>query len=95
MWRTGCSSYRVASAVTLVAFALGCTTWKTQPVGPQQVVSEKRPEQVRVIQSNGAQVELWSPQISNDSLVGRLQRTTAPGSVEYRSRISRSCRSAA
>jgi hypothetical protein len=64
----------VASAVTLVAFALGCTTWKTQPVGPQQVVSEKRPEQVRVIQSNGAQVELWSPQISNDSLVGRLQR---------------------
>jgi hypothetical protein len=61
--------------VTLLTFGLGCTSWKTQQLAPEQVVASKRPEQVRVIQSNGAQLELWSPQLSNDSLVGRLQRT--------------------
>ena len=75
MWRNGCPSYRVVSAVTLLTFGLGCTSWKTQQLAPEQVVASKRPDQVRVIQSNGAQLELWSPQLSNDSLVGRLQRT--------------------
>ncbi|HEU5303720.1 MAG TPA: hypothetical protein VFU40_03665 [Gemmatimonadales bacterium] len=74
MWRSGCYSYRVASAVTLVAFSVSCTTWKSPQLAPEQVIASKRPDHVRVLQSSGAQLELWNPRISNDSLVGRLAR---------------------
>ena len=70
MWRRGCSSFRIVSALSLVAFGLGCTTWKRPQVAPEQVITNQRPEHVRLILSNEAQLELWHPQISNDSMVG-------------------------
>ena len=75
MWRRGSSSFHLVSALTLVMFGLGCTTWKKPDVPPEQVITEKRPDHVRVIQSNQAELELWNPQISNDSLVGQVQRS--------------------
>ena len=74
MWRTGCVSHRVASAVMLAAFSLGCTTWKTERLAPEQVITSKRPDHVRVLQASGARLELWAPRLSNDSLIGRLER---------------------
>jgi hypothetical protein len=72
MWRSGSSSYRLTSAATLVAFSLSCTTWKSPRLAPEQVIASNRPDHVRVLQPSGAQLELWHPRISNDSLVGRL-----------------------
>jgi hypothetical protein len=60
-----------------MAFALACTTWKSQRVAPQQVVTAKRPDHVRVLLADSTQLELWKPRISGDSLVGRLERTNS------------------
>ena len=74
MWRRGSLSFRLASALTMSAFGVGCTTWKKPEVPPQQLITEKRPDHVRIIQANDAQLELWTPRISSDSLVGYSQR---------------------
>jgi hypothetical protein len=58
--------------VTLAAFGLGCSTWRTEEAGPEQVIADKRPNHVRVLRSDSSQLELWRPRLSNDSIVGRL-----------------------
>lgn len=58
----------------LVTFGLGCSTWKSPQLAPEQVLASKRPDHVRVIQTSGAQLELWNPRVTNDSLVGTLER---------------------
>jgi hypothetical protein len=58
----------------LVTFGLGCSTWKSPQLAPEQVLATKRPDHVRVIQTSGAQLELWNPRVTNDSLVGTLER---------------------
>lgn len=51
--------------------ALGCTSWQTQSVPPEQVVARK-PEQVRLRLGNGSTLLLAHPAISSDSLVGSV-----------------------
>ena len=74
MWRSGSRSSRVISAATLIAFTLGCTSWKTQQPAPDEVLAHKRPDHVRVLRPGEAELELWAPRLSGDSLVGRLDR---------------------
>jgi hypothetical protein len=74
VWRSRRRSFQLTNAVTLVTFALACTSWKTQQVAPEQVLTQKRPDHVRVIQPGGVELELWAPRISSDSLVGRRVR---------------------
>ena len=74
MWKSGCCSYRATSAVTLVAFSLACTSWQTQQGVPEAVVMSKRPSHVRVLQADGARLELWGPVVRTDSLIGRLEQ---------------------
>ncbi len=68
MWRTG-TTYRMTGWITLVTFGLGCSTWKSPEVPPAQVVTEQRPDHVRVLWSGG-ETEMWHPRIVGDSLVG-------------------------
>jgi hypothetical protein len=74
MWRSGRRSHRLLGAVTLTAFSLGCTSWRSQQAAPEEVIARK-PNHVRVLQSNGMQLELWHPRLSGDSLVGQLTST--------------------
>jgi hypothetical protein len=60
---------RVALIAMLGIPAGACTSWKTQPVAPDQTLA-KSPNQVRVTRSDGSKVVLRRPAIVEDSLVG-------------------------
>lgn len=53
----------------LTCYVPACTGWKTQQAAPQDVVA-KHPRAIKVTRSDGTQIELTSPSIEADSLVG-------------------------
>jgi hypothetical protein len=48
----------------------GCAHWKVQSATPEQVVSARRPFQVRVTRDDGSRVVLRRPEIVGDTLYG-------------------------
>jgi hypothetical protein len=61
---------RRVTAVTLgLAYLMACQSWKQ--VAPDPYIPLKHPQQVRVLTRSGAQIELFSPFLRHDSLVGR------------------------
>ena len=65
---------QVVGAILLVTIApmlSGCSAWH-QKHPPGQFVAERKPERVRVVTSEGHKVELSSPTIVADSMVGSL-----------------------
>jgi hypothetical protein len=61
-----------ASLIVTVLYLAGCTTWRVQPVAPQQLVDTDRPERVRVHTKQGQQLVFEQPFIRNDSLLGQV-----------------------
>lgn len=61
------------AATTLAA----CTSWRMQPLSPEQLLNDQRPTAVRVQRADGGRIVLTKPQLVPDSLVGttRGQRT--------------------
>ena len=60
------------SSVLFLAVYLtaACTTWQPQVGAPGSVVSERRPDRVRLSVANGAQVIVEGPSVRTDSIVG-------------------------
>jgi len=61
---------RVVAAALLSMYVTGCTSWKTQEVSPEQVVTEEPPSRVRLTLASGTQVVVDQPQVSGDTLRG-------------------------
>lgn len=62
---------RAALAAGLAAvLAAGCTRWSVRDSPPGVVLRTDRPEQMRLTLADGARVELRSPRLSGDSLLG-------------------------
>lgn len=58
------------TCLSLVVAGLGaCTSWHTQPLAPDQVVTQQ-PQVVRVERTDGRRVVLRTPQLAADSLAG-------------------------
>jgi hypothetical protein len=72
MWHESFARRIVAGllAVVLVFQVSGCAEWMAYQQPPAQVLTEKSPEQVRVTRIDGKQLEVFSPRIVNDTLVG-------------------------
>ena len=69
--RTTGRLHRVIACVLLATTTLtACTSWQVQTVSPEQVVNTEHPSAVRVQRMDGSRVELKSPRISADSLLG-------------------------
>jgi len=66
---------RRSTATLLIATTTlsACTSWKAQPVTPEQVVSTQQPLSIRVQRVDGGKTVLDSPQVSGDSLIGAAQ----------------------
>lgn len=47
-----------------------CTKWQVQAISPQQLLTERRPDKVRVTRTDRNNVVLKRPQIVGDSLYG-------------------------
>ena len=75
------SMHSAVLGTLLVATTLtACTSWRVQPVTPEQLLNDERPKAVRVQRADRSRVVLNSPQLGPDSLLGttRGQRTGVP-----------------
>lgn len=67
---------RLSRAVALVLMPLvsaGCYGWRVTDIPPRTVVETQRPSQIRVTTGDRTRVEIVSPRIAGDSLVGRAR----------------------
>jgi hypothetical protein len=61
--------------ILLCLLAAGCASWHTQPLTPQQVVSEMHPKRIRLTLTDSSVLVLKHPQISGDSIAGKINGT--------------------
>jgi len=61
-----------ASLVMMLLYLAGCTSWRVQPVTPQQLPNTDRPYDVRVYTRKGETVVLEQAFVRNDSLMGSV-----------------------
>jgi len=68
------------SPLLVVTTLTACTSWRVQPVSPEQLLNDERSRTVRVQRADRSRVVLNSPQLVPDSLLGttRGQRTGVP-----------------
>jgi hypothetical protein len=74
-----CKFRRAVALVLLPCYLASCTTWRTRDVGPEQVLVEEEPSQVRVLMYDGSRVVLWEPHVSGDTLSGVVRGETPAG----------------
>ena len=61
------------SLIVMLCYLAGCTSWRVQPVAPQQLPSTDRPYDVRVSTRKGETVVLEQAFVYNDSLMGSVK----------------------
>ena len=61
---------RVALAGLAALSATGCMGWRVQQVSPRELLRDKSIEAVRVSRADKSRVEIWSPRLEGDSIVG-------------------------
>jgi hypothetical protein len=59
----------------LCLLAAGCTSWRTQRLAPQQLVSKKHPDSIRLTLTDSTVLELEHPLVSGDSIAGTSRGT--------------------
>lgn len=68
---------RWTAFLLLTCFVPACTGWNTQQAAPQDVVATKHPKVIKVTRSDGTKIQISSPNIEGDSLIG-LRAGKAP-----------------
>ena len=77
-------AFRATAAILLACFLPACTGWRTQSATPEQVMTTKHPERVRITRQDGTRVELLQPVIEADSVTGRDAGASGPDSLKPR-----------
>ena len=67
---------RTIAVVLLLLYLPACTSWQVGKTSPEQLFEDDPPEKVRVTQTDGSRVELMSPEVRADSLVGTMKGDT-------------------
>ncbi|MGE5231344.1 MAG: hypothetical protein ACM3NS_06345 [Deltaproteobacteria bacterium] len=62
---------RLIALVLLLAYLPACHSWRTENVAPEQLISTKHPDKVRVRLADSSAVELQQPSIVGDTLRGQ------------------------
>ena len=68
---------RTIAALLLLLYLPACTSWQVGKPSPEEFLENEHPEKVRVTQTDGSRVELMSPAVRADSLVGRVNGGTS------------------
>ena len=61
---------RIAILLSALPLLAGCQSWRASSVAPSTVLTEERPEVVRVTLSDGEVVTLAQPRLVSDTIVG-------------------------
>ena len=60
----------VVGSVLLTTQIVACSSWRVEPVTPEQFLRDRSPAELRVTQTDGRQLVLGQPKVSGDSLTG-------------------------
>ena len=71
VWRSG------IAWLLLLAYLPACTSWHIGTPTPAQFVETEHPQSVRVTRTDGTTIQLQSPMIRGDSLVGTISARPA------------------
>jgi hypothetical protein len=77
MSRLAITTLHHAATGAAVVLSAACSTWRVQPVGPEQLIAERRPAEVRLSRADGSRLVLYRPIVRNDSVVGQAARDSA------------------
>ena len=72
---------RLIAGVLLPMYLASCTSWKVQSTSPEQVVSESSSSTLRVTLTNGYQVDMQRARVTEDSLYGYVNSSSAEQGV--------------
>ena len=64
----------VAGVLFLANVSAACTSWRVQPVTPQELLAREHPDAIQVRAQGGAKFVLGSPRVEGDSLTGYVKR---------------------
>ncbi len=67
---------RPIAALLFLLYLPGCTSWQVGRPTPEEFLESEQPDEVRVTQTDGSRVELMSPEVRADSLVGTARGDT-------------------
>jgi len=70
MFQEGGRRTRLTAVLLLVFYLPACHSWRIENVAPEQLISSKHPDKVRVRLADSSGVELQQPSIAGDSLRG-------------------------
>jgi hypothetical protein len=62
------------ACLLLLAYLPACTSWHVGTPTPAEFVEREHPQKVRVTRTDGAAIQLMSPLVRDDSLVGTVGR---------------------
>jgi len=83
-WRIGSPLTRSTALLLLACYLPACTSWRTQQAAPQDVIAAQHPQAIRVTRTDGSQVEITSPRIEADTLIGHRAGVAPRDSAEAR-----------
>ena len=63
----------ILSLIVMASYLAGCTSWRVQPVTPEQLVETERPGKVRVLTTQNQQLVFHQPFVRDDSLMGYVE----------------------
>lgn len=63
---------RLCAVVQLAFFLPACSTWRTQPVAPRELLETQHPRTIRATMTNQSQLTMEGPEIQGDTLYGRV-----------------------
>ena len=61
---------RIIAVLLLLLYLPACTSWQVGTTSPEQLFEDDPPDKCRITLTDGSEVELMSPVIRADSLVG-------------------------
>lgn len=72
------SRTRLTALLLLVAYVPACHSWRSEAATPQAVIEAKRPDQIRIIRTDGTRQVLHQPAVVGDTLRGTSREPPIP-----------------
>ena len=73
--------YRPVALILFVLHLTGCYSWQPVAVSPRQLIEEEEPGLIRILQTDGTQMELRDARVEADSLTARVSSRLRTGTV--------------
>jgi hypothetical protein len=63
-------------AIALLLLVAACSSWRTEPVTPTQLIQSRQPRKIRIERVDGTRLVLAQPFVRGDTVAGTVRRDT-------------------